>query len=326
QMAKALRFTLPDSIIHAGFDSLDLSLTRWGLQNGAYTLNNANSIWMQESLSIQKSYLDLLAAYYNTGIYTVDFIKAHDSSTIAINNWTSEKTANRINNLLSPNTLTSLTRLVLVNALYFKSMWNDTFSIANTRDSAFFNLDSTTSTLPFMHAIGKENGYYETDRYQSAELFLAGWRTSIVIVMPKPGYFSMVENDFNIDTLYQIFSMVRSYISALVLSVPKFSFETSSYNLGSILATLGMPDAFKPGTADFSGIDGKKGLFIGSVSHKGYISVNEWGVEAAAATPLKLSTTGIDPIKIMTIDHPFILFIRDRRTNTVLFMGRITKL
>jgi len=326
QIANALRFTLPDSIIHAGFDSIDLSLTHWSLQNGAYTLNNANSIWMQESLSIQKSYLDLLAAYYNTGLYTVDFIRAHDSSTIAINNRMSEMTADRINNCLSQNDLTSLTRLVLVNAMYFKSMWNDTFSVANTRDSAFFNFDSTTSVVPFMHAMGKENGYYETDRYQSAELLLAGWRTSMVIVMPKPGYFSAVENEFTIDTLYSIFSAVRNNLAVLTLSVPKFSFETSSYNLGSILSTLGMTNAFKPGTADFSGIDGKKDLFIGSVSHKGYIGVNEWGVEAAAATPVKIVTSGIDPTKIMSIDHPFILFIRDQWTNTVLFMGRITKL
>jgi serpin B len=325
QIAKAVQFTLPDSIVHAGFDSLDLSLTRWALQEGAYTISNPNSVWMQECLSIQKSYLDLLSAYYNTGLYTVDFIGAHDSSMIEINNWMSEMTSNRINNCLSPNTLSSMTRLVLVNALYFKSMWNDTFSVENTRDSTFFNLDFTTSTRPFMHANKRENGYYETDRYQCVELYLAGWRTSMVIVMPKPGFFNIVEDEFTIDTLYNIFSMTKK-LALLDLSVPKFSFESISYNIGSILSAMGMTDAFIPEIADLSGISGKKDLYVGSVVHKGYIGVNEWGVEATAATPLKIATVGINPFITMSIDHPFILFIRDRRTNTVLFMGRITKL
>ena len=87
-----------------------------------------------------------------------------------------------------------------------------------------------------------------------------------------------------------------------------------------------MTDAFTPETADFSGIGGNKDLFIGTVSHKGTISVNEWGVEAAAATPVTVVTMGIVPNITMSIDHPFLLFIRDRRTNTVLFMGRVTKL
>ena len=323
QMANALRFTLPDSIVHAGFDSLDRSLARSAAMEGSYTLNNANSIWMQESFSIQKSYLDLLAAFYNTGLYTVDFINAHDSSTIVINNWMSEMTAGRINNLLPQNALTSLTRLVLVNAMYFKSRWNDTFSVADTRDSAFFNLDSTTSIVPFMHAMMYDEQYCETDRYQAAELMLAGWRTSMIIVMPKPGYFDTVENEFAADTLNSIFSNFKSTV--LTLSMPKFSFETGSCNLSSILSSLGMPDAFKSGIADFSGIDGQKDLFIESVYHKGYINVNEQGVEAAAATATVM-TSGMAPNIIMSIDHPFILFIRDKRTKTVLFMGRIVKL
>jgi serpin B len=324
QMANVLRFTMPDSIVHAGFDSLDRSMAARAAMDGSYTLNNAHSIWIQESLSIQKDFLDLLAAYYNTGLYRVDFTKAHDSSTIAINNWMSEMTAERINNLLPQDALTSLTRLVLVNTMYFKSMWNDTFSVADTRDSAFFNLDSTTSTVPFMHKKMYDEQYYETDRYQAAELMLAEWRTSMVIVMPKPGYFNAVENEFTIDTLYGIFSNFSS--ASLTLSMPKFSFETGSYDLKSILSSLGMQDAFKFETADFSGIDGKKDLFIGSVYHKGYISVNEWGVEAAAATSARIMKVGIEPNKIMSIDHPFILFIRDRWTKSVLFMGRIVKL
>jgi serpin B len=325
QIASALRFTLPDSIIHAGFDSIDLALTRLASFNNDFTINNANSIWMQESLSIQKNFLDLLAAYYNAGLYTVDFIRAHDSSTTAINNWMSEMTSNRINNCLSPNSLTTATRLVLANALYFKSMWNDTFSVENTRDSTFFNLNSTISTVPFMHAEMRENGYYETDRYQCAELLLAGLRTSMIIVMPKPGFFNIVEDEFTLDTLYHIFSMVKE-LALLDLAVPKFFFETASYNIGSILSSMGMTDAFIPGTADFSGINGKRDLYLGSVSHKGYIGVNEWGVEAAAATPEPMIPAGMVPIKTMSIDHPFILFIRYRWTNTILFMGRITKL
>jgi serpin B len=174
-----------------------------------------------------------------------------------------------------------------------------------------------------MHAMMYDESYYETDRYQAVELKLAGLRTSMIIVMPKPGYFTNVENEFTMDTFNNIFSNFSSAV--LTLSMPKFSFKTGSCNLSAILSSLGMHDAFISGTADFSGIDGTKDLFMESVYHKGFISVNEQGVEAASATAVVISS-GIEPNKIMSIDHPFILFIRDNRTKTVLFVGRVTKL
>ena len=148
----------------------------------------------------------------------------------------------------------------------------------------------------------------------------------MVIVMPKPGYFNIVENEFTFDTLnHLIFSGLRNSTS-LTLSIPKFSFESESYNLPSILAGLGMHDAFEIEAADFSGITVQEPLYLGNVYHKGNISVNEWGVEAASGTCATIVTTGEPLEKVMSIDHPFILFIRDRWKNTILFMGRITRL
>jgi serpin B len=326
QIANTLRFTMPDSTIHAGFDSLVLSLEYLANETGAYTINNANSIWMQESLTVQSSYLDLLSAYYNTGVYTVDFARAYDSCTVAINTWMSENTAGRITDLIPQTSPSgSLTRLVLVNALYFTSMWNDTFSIENTRDSTFTNLDSSTSIIPFMHASGRENGYFETDHYQAVELLLADWRTSMVVVLPKPDYFIQFENEFTADSLTHLFSVVHK-LTRMTLTVPKFSFSSETYQLNSILSDLGMVDAFQPQAADFSGIAGQRDLCLARVDHQGFINVSEWGIEAAAATPATLVSTGIHPEETISIDRPFLFFIRDRRTDTVLFMGRITKL
>jgi serpin B len=132
-----------------------------------------------------------------------------------------------------------------------------------------------------------------------------------------------VENEFTIDTLDRILSDLSH--STVVLSMPRFSIQTSSYNLKSILSSLGMKDAFESGIADFSGIDGKRDLFIENVYHKGYLDVNERGVEAAA-TSVIVQSAGIVPEKIVSIDRPFILFIRHRWTKTVLFMGRVIKL
>lgn len=145
----------------------------------------------------------------------------------------------------------------------------------------------------------------------------------MLILIPKPGYFDIVENKFTIDTLHNILSNL--YSATLTLSIPTFSLEAGSYNLKTILSDLGMPDAFQLGRADFSGIDGTKSLFIESIYHKGYIDVNEKGVEAAASS-VTIVSSGVAPNKTMSIDHPFILFIRDRRTKTILFMGRIIKL
>ncbi|MBN1756912.1 MAG: hypothetical protein JW863_01255 [Chitinispirillaceae bacterium] len=322
QMANTLRFTLPDSIVHAGFDSLDRSLS--SETEIAYFLNNANSVWMQKNYTFQKSFLDLLAEYYNTGLYTVDFGNTNLART-AINNWISDMTARRIIDCLPQGALSGLTRMVLVNTLYFKSMWNDTFSVADTRDGTFTNLNSTRRTVPFMHTEMRNQWYYSESAYKAVELMLAGGRTSMVIIMPT-GNFEAVENELTANTLDDILSNSTSV--TLMLSMPKFSFETESYELSQILSRLGMQKAFMPGSADFSGMTGTRDLYIENVYHKGFFGVNEQGIEAAAGTAVEMGTIGIHQDERITldIDHPFILFIRDRKTNTVLFMGRITKL
>jgi serpin B len=105
--------------------------------------------------------------------------------------------------------------------------------------------------------------------------------------------------------------------------MPKFNFD-SDFGLKEALSDLGMPVAFDPNNADFSGMDGSHNLFISDVIHKAYVSVDENGTEAAAATGVIVGTTAM-PIDIvdLTIDHPFIFFIRDIQTGAILFIGRV---
>jgi serpin B len=105
--------------------------------------------------------------------------------------------------------------------------------------------------------------------------------------------------------------------------MPKFRMETS-FGLNDALADLGMKAAFDPATADFSGMDGTRDLYITDVIHKAFVEVDESGTEAAAATAVIVGTTSVpaDPIKV-TIDRPFLFLIRDIETGTVLFLGRV---
>jgi serpin B len=142
----------------------------------------------------------------------------------------------------------------------------------------------------------------------------------MVILMPESDRFEAFEAGLNSDRVTEILSDL--HMQNVQLKMPKFEYE-SNYGLSEILAEMGMPLAFGGG-ADFSGMDGTKMLFIQNVLHKAFVSVDEEGTEAAAATAVIMDLKALpeQPVE-MTIDHPFIFMIRDMKTGTVLFLGRV---
>jgi serpin B len=313
QMAHALRFTLPGERLHPAFNALDQEL--------ALRLNIANVIWGQESYAFLDTFLDTLAANYGAGLRVLDFAHAPEQSRVIINEWISQQTEGKIENLIPQGTLDPLTRLVLTNAVYFNAAWEYPFQERVTKDSPFTLLDGGQVVVPMMHQT-ESLGYAEGEGYQAVELPYDGGDMSMVIILPEGDRFDEFESTLAGDRVREI---VRDLSYGQVdLTMPTFVFD-SHFGLSQALEELGMPAAFSSRAADFSGMTGSKDLFISDVFHKAFISVDEQRTEAAAATAVEMEVGSEMPadLTVVDIDHPFIFLIRDIETGTILFVGRV---
>jgi serpin B len=324
QMANALHFILPQDRLHPAFNSLDLELSQrgegaQGKDGEGFRLNIINAIWGQKDYEFLTTFLDTLAENYGAGLRLLDFISAPDESRLTINNWVSDQTEGRIEDLIPQGLINELTRLVLTNAIYFNAAWQYPFSEDMTEDGPFYLLDEGEVTIPMMRQT-ESFGYAEGEEYQAVELPYDGGELSMVILLPQSDQFEAFEG--SLDT-QRVDSIVKALeLKQVALTMPQFEFE-SSFSLREILAMMGMPVAFSEG-ANFSGMTGNRDLFIADVVHKAFVSVDEAGTEAAAATAVVMELTAVPetPVKV-TIDHPFIFLIRDVETDTILFVGRV---
>ncbi|MBA7632654.1 hypothetical protein ES703_40206 [subsurface metagenome] len=324
QMADTLHFVLYQDSLHPAFNSLDIELSQRGegakgKDGEGFRLNIVNAIWGQDGYQFLSEFLDVLAENYGAGLRTLDFANAPEESRITINNWVSDQTEDRIEDLIPQGLIDALTRLVLTNAIYFNAAWQHPFSEDITEDGPFYLLDGGEVTVPMMRQT-ESFSYAEGDEYQAVELPYDGRELSMVILLPRAGQFEAFEGSIDAQVVDAILKGLESRQVALTL--PEFEFE-SYFHLKEILAAMGMPVAFS-GDADFSGMTGNRDLFIAEVIHKAFISVDEAGTEAAAATAvvMKEIAAPLEPIEV-TIDHPFIFLIRDIETGTILFVGRI---
>lgn len=322
QMADALRFTLPQNQLHPAFNALALELDSrgegaQGKDGEGFRLNIVNAIWGQRDYEFLADFLDLLAVNYGAGLRVLDFISAPEESRVTINDWVSEQTEDRIEDLIPQGLISSLTRLVLTNAIYFNAAWDEPFDEDITEDGVFYRLDGSELTVPMMRQT-ESLGYAEGDGYQAVELLYDGGELSMVILLPAPGQFEAFEEALDAPQVDGIIGSLG--YRQVSLTMPKFEFD-SSFSLQEALAALGMPIAFSGG-ADFSGMTGNRDLSIADVVHKAFVSVDEAGTEAAAATAVVMELTAMPETVEVTIDRPFIFLIRDIETGAILFVGR----
>jgi len=334
QMADTLYFTLPQERLHAAFSVLENSIKERGRaittvlspegetiqeEVDGFRLNIANALWGQKDYSFLQDFLDLLQAYYGSGLNTLDFINQPEESRLAINQWASDQTEGRIKDIIPPGVIDALTRLVLANAIYFNAHWQHQFSESATHDGVFHLLDDSSVTVPMMHQ-EEQFDYAEGDNYQAIRLPYLGNEFAMTVLLPVEGQFEDFDNSLDAQILKDITSKFESQRVALTL--PRFQFE-SSFQLNQALSDMGMPNAFSGG-ADFSGMTGNTDLFIGSVLHKSFVAVDEEGTEAAAVTAVIMVLSAPPPATFnFTADRPFIFLIQDIETESILFMGRV---
>jgi serine protease inhibitor len=321
EMAKTLHFTLPPEKLHPAMGALlsDLNAAHEG-----YQLSVANALWAQQGYTFLDDFLNLLKTNYGAGLNQVNFKGATEAARLTINQWVEQKTQDKIKDLLQPGALRSDTRLVLTNAIYFKGDWETQFDKAQTKNEDFHLSPAQTTTAPLMHREGRFS-YFDGGTFQVLEIPYKSKELSMIVFLPKdPGGVPALEQSLTDSNLQQWLGQLGS-VSKVIVTMPKFKM-TQQFELGSTLSAMGMPQAFSS-SADFAGMTGHRDFAISEVIHKAYVDVNEEGTEAAAATAVTMRALAMPapqaPPPVFRADHPFVFMIRDDRSASILFMGRM---
>jgi serpin B len=320
QMAKVLHFDLPQEQLHSAFATLEAGLS--GVQKkGKVKLAVANSLWPQKGYAFLPEYLDLCKIQYGTAITPLDYAGAGETARKTINDWVEDKTNKKITDLIAPGVLNALTRMVLVNAIYFKGDWASQFKADATQKQPFHISASQTVEAPLMHQ-KREFGFSENNDLQVLELPYSGDDLSMIVLLPrKTDGLAGLEAKLTVQNLAAWTGKLHR--QKVEVFLPKFKM-TAQFSLNEKLSALGMTDAFT-GKADFSGMTGNRDLYISAVIHKAFVEVNEEGTEAAAATAVVMAARSMPrPSPVFRADHPFLFLIRDNATGSILFLGRIT--
>jgi serpin B len=323
QMAQVLGF-LSQNELHPALNALDLQLAERGKAASNHEtplqLNIANAVWAEQTYPFLQSFLDTLALNYGVGIRLADFINQYEAVRKEINNWVSDQTEDKINDLIPEGVLDSDTRMTLVNAIYFKADWLSPFEADSTQDVPFHLLDGSQVSVPTMNQ-DAFMPYAKGDGWQAIELAYQGETAAMDIIVPDEGRFEEVESSLGYATASAILSSLEP--TSVTLALPKFKFE-GEFGLADQLQGLGMLDAFDPDKADFSGMSEGNDLYLSAVLHKAFVAVDEKGTEAAAATAVIVGVTSAPVFDVsLIIDRPFIFIIRDIPTGQILFVGRV---
>lgn len=289
-------------------------------------LSLACSLWMDGALPVLPSYTAALQARYDAEIHPANFEGAPEAARIGINRWTADRTHDRIRDLLGPGTIRPDTKLVLVNAIYFKGRWQSPFERDRTADADFHLSDGTTVSVPLMHRTLDGAACLENDRFQGLLLPYKGRTCSMLVLLPREGEpLAGLEADLTAGNL-------AAWLSAMDyrkvrLWLPRFKMEWGAVDLVPALRAMGLETAFGPG-ADFSDITGARDLQPDMVVHKAFVEVAEEGTEAAAATAMGFKALGARPARepdpvVFRADRPFLFAILENSTRTVLFLGRL---
>lgn len=324
QMKNALQFSLAGDALHRAFaDSITALNTGGGTD---YEMSVANSLWGDKTSTFLQPFIDINKNFYGGALERLDFRNASENARLTINAWVEEQTRKKITHLLTPGSLSADTRLVLVNAVYFKGLWTEQFDKKLTQNAPFYCADGRSVETPLMTFSKPQHlPFYKENGLKVIELDYQGDDISMLIVLPDTAEgLAAVEARLSEATLSSwVENLQRRSVQVFL---PRFTLTWGANNIMPQLQALGMRDAFEARTADFSGIDGTRDLLISGVFHKAFVDVYEEGTEAAAATGVVVGVTSMPPPpEVFRADRPFLFFILEKATGAILFMGRLTE-
>jgi serpin B len=317
QMRAVLHLPEDDSAAHALAGGWAKELT--GLKS--VELNVANRLWGAKGLPFKDSFLNLTEAQYHAGLETLDFKGDADRARDRINQWVAKETHDHIKDLLRPGNVTGDTKLVLTNAVYFKSKWLRPFDADRTGDREF-TLSSGEKIQVKMMAENMGVDYMENDRLQAVRLPYRGGQTSMIVVLPRKGDAMKSGAFLDADGFAKVQKALKPE-AHVVVQMPRFE-ANARQSLPTVLGKLGMARAFTD-KAEFGRLCDEP-LKISEVIHQAWVKVGEEGTEAAAATAVTMMPGAARPAelpKLFLADHPFLFFIVDDRNGGVLFAGKV---
>jgi serpin B len=286
-----------------------------------YQLNSANALWGAKDSPFKADFLRVAKEYYGADLTNLDFARDPEGCRQAINRWAEKETNDKIRDLITSGILSSETRLVLTNAIYFKADWVSRFDKSLTSVEDFRVLSNQTTKVHMMNGT-RHYAYLETDTFQALQMPYAGNDLALVALLPKKDDLAGLDEKLSTELIDSTIAKLAE--QDVEVKFPKFK-STSQFELVPALKSLGLTLPFGP-DADFSGMSAKP-LLLTKVIHKAFVDINEEGTEAAAATAV-IATRGGPPETphppVFRADHPFIYMIRDLRTGTILFMGRLS--
>lgn len=302
-------------------------ISGWESARGASQLAIANRLWADQGFKMNGDFIQMANGAYGSAVEPVDFSHAPNAARLTINGWVEKQTHDKIKNLLPPPSITTDTRLVITNAIWFKGTWEKTFDKKETRDAAFKVDGRANVDVPTMHQTAVF-GYASIPGAKILEMPYGKSDLAMDVILPDDATgLSKIEEKLTPGTFATWTSALHK--QKVAVSFPKVTF-TWGGSVKPALKELGMKTAFDS-SADFSGIasPGAAGgkLSVSDVVHKAFVAIDEEGTEAAAATAViivrETASIELPPVRF-DADHPFVFAIRDVKSGRILFMGRVT--
>jgi serpin B len=322
QMGAVLHLPATGPELNKSFRNLLMVLNGADGKPRGYELSVANALWGQRGYPFLPDFTGILRDDYGAGLESLNFQQDAEGSRKTINNWVAKATRQKITDLVQPGALSAATRLVLTNAIYFEGVWANTFEKEATHEEPFHITATEDKKVSLMNQT-ERFGYAEDDGFQALQLPYKEHKSSMIILLPRAvDGLPAIEKELLAGALTKL----KFVDQKVEVTIPKFTM-TQEIGLGPVLLKMGMRDAFTP-AADFSGMDGKRDLYLSAVIHKAYVQVDETGTKAAAATAAVMSLAMARPIApppVFRADHPFIFLIQEDTTGTILFMGRVAQ-
>lgn len=321
QLKQGLTIKDFDAVKNGFKDALTLLKT-----NENFTLNAANRIYHSTDSVLGQSYIQSTKEYFLAEPVGMDFGQS-EPSRVAINQWVEEQTNKKIQELIAPGSISALTKLVLVNAIYFKGDWDVKFDKAKTKKRDFHVSSSKTVQADMMYS-NEEYGMLRVKDLKGAialDMPYKGKRLSMIFLLPDENHSSLGDLEDAMTKVTDLNAILKFGRKVKVeVSLPRFKLE-SQLDLNEPLEQLGMTDMFDDNKADFSGMTGgtNKGLYVSQVVQKAFVEVNEEGAEAAAATAGIMMMRAMPMNPQFTCDRPFMFLIRDNVTGMILFSGHV---
>ncbi|ELR63059.1 Serpin B6 [Bos mutus] len=306
--------------VHQGFQNLLSEVNRRDTQ---YLLRTANRLFGEKTYDFLSSFKDSCRKFYQAEMEELDFVCATEESRKHINTWVAEKTEGKIRDLLPANSVNPMTRLVLVNAIYFKGNWDTQFNKEHTEERPFRVSKNVQKPVQMMFKKSTcKITYIGEISTQILVLPYVGQELNMVILLPSESTdLNTVEKALTYEKFIAWTKPDVMDEEEVEVSLPRFTLE-ASYDMEEFLRDLGVTDAFEEARADFSGMSSGRGLHLSKVMHKSFVEVTEEGTEAAAATGAVVMMRCLMVVPRFNADHPFLFFIQHSRTGAILFCGR----